>query len=194
MIATWREFHRGRKRRSLRRIGRTPACRIEMLEPRRLLSAPTQWYTAGVGAGGAVYTPSLSPLNSSEVWLATDMSELFHTTNMGAAWTYPNFNQIQGDPSVVVQYTSNPQILYSINALSTYPTVAADSLSQSTNDGASWTALPGWNTSITPYNLYANPNSTTELVASDGTNLYLSSNGGETFSIKYTAASGTLFC
>src|SRR5208282_4610216 len=139
MIPPRPEFFRGRNRRFLRCISPTPSCRIEMLEPRRLLSAPTQWYTTGIGGGGALYTPSLSPFNTGEVWLATDMSELFHTTNMGAAWTYPNFNQIQGDPSLVVQYTSNPQLLYSINSVYLYPTGGPDFLSQSTNDGASWT-------------------------------------------------------
>jgi hypothetical protein len=195
MIPTWPEILRRRNKRLRRQGFPKHGYRIEELEARRMLSAPAQWYTSGIGGGGALYTPALSPFNTSEVWLATDMSELFHTTNMGASWTYPNFNQIQGDPSVDVQYTSNPQILYSINSLYEYPSGGPDHLSQSTDGGNTWTNVPGWNLGTQAYNLYANPSSTTELIASDGTNLYLSSNGGTTFSIKYTAATaGTLYC
>src|SRR5262245_6996876 len=76
---------------------------------------PTQWLPRGPGGGGALFAPSFSPHNPNELYIACDMSELFHTTNLGAAWDMVDFRQIQGNRQTVVRFTSDPAILYSID-------------------------------------------------------------------------------
>src|SRR5947209_1197469 len=84
---------------------------IEPLERRVLLSAPTQFSSRGPGGGGALFSPSFSPFNAGELYAVTDMSEIFHSTNLGQSWTFPDFRQIQGGPGSQVQFTSDPNTL-----------------------------------------------------------------------------------
>ncbi|HZK81141.1 MAG TPA: hypothetical protein VFC46_08750, partial [Humisphaera sp.] len=87
-------------------IKRKIAC-IEWLEGRLLLSAATQWSSRGPGGGGAFFSPSFSPFNSNEIYTVSDMSGLYHSTNLGQSWSVANFTQIQGGPASQVQFTSN---------------------------------------------------------------------------------------
>src|ERR1700722_13898798 len=84
---------------------------IERLEERQLLSAVTNWSSRGPGGGGAFFSPSFSPYNSSEIYVSSDMSGLYHTTNLGQAWTIADFRQIQAGIASQVQFTSNLNIL-----------------------------------------------------------------------------------
>jgi len=43
------------------------------------------------------------------------LSEVFHSTNFGATWGVVDFRQIQGGRQAIVQFTSNPQVLYAID-------------------------------------------------------------------------------
>ena len=52
---------------------------------------PASWSSRGIGGGGALFSPSINPVNSSEYYIACDMSELFHTTNGGQTYSMVNF-------------------------------------------------------------------------------------------------------
>ena len=88
---------------------------IEALEIRRLLTAVTTWTSAGPGGGGAFFSPSFSPFNSNELYTVSDMSGLYHSTNLGQSWTVADFRQIQGGIGSQVQFTSDPNILYTLD-------------------------------------------------------------------------------
>src|SRR5277367_5440596 len=76
---------------------------------------PPAWLPRGPGGGGALFAPSFSPFNPAEMYLACDMSEVFHSTNYGTAWSVVNFQQIQGGRQAIVQFTSNPNVRYCID-------------------------------------------------------------------------------
>src|SRR6476646_4126131 len=88
---------------------------IQFLEPRTMLAAPTLWQSRGPGGGGAFFAPSFSPFDASELYVASDMSDVFHSTNTGASWTIQSFKQIQGNRGAQVRFTSDPNILYSLD-------------------------------------------------------------------------------
>src|ERR1700675_1453735 len=79
---------------------------------------PALWNSRGPGGGGALFAPSFSPYNAGELFMACDMSEVFHSTNFGASWAVLDFRQIQGGRQAVVQFTGNPSVLYSIDLTS----------------------------------------------------------------------------
>jgi photosystem II stability/assembly factor-like uncharacterized protein len=148
---------------------------------------PAQWSIVGAGGGGALYSPQFNPANPSEIYVASDMSQVFHTTNAGASWQELDFRQIEGGPESQVQFTDNPNIRYAID----YSPVNGDDEirpSESTDGGVTWHALANDPTGGGAFYLYANPSNHNQLVVTDYTNLYFSGDGGQTWAMKYTAA------
>ncbi len=145
----------------------------------------TQWTSKGPGAGGALFSPSFSPHNSDEIYIACDMSELFHTTNLGLSWSEISFNNITGNNGANVRFTENPQILYCVN-------FAGDLMTpnKSTDGGVTWNAIASDPTFGGAFSLNADPANSNRLLTSDYTTLFYSSNGGTTFTQKYSNANG----
>src|SRR5215813_10690934 len=98
-------------------------------------SAPLQWQSRGPGGGGALFAPSFSPQNSNELYIACDMSELFHSTNLGASWDPVNFKQIQGNRNSQVRFTSAASTAYALDA-SSVGGVDSTTPSKTTDGGA----------------------------------------------------------
>jgi len=80
-----------------------------------ITAQPQSWQSIGPGGGGAFYSPAISPYNPEEIFFPSDMSDLFHTTNMGASFSIVNFQYITSGNMTKVQYTNDPKILYTIN-------------------------------------------------------------------------------
>src|SRR5689334_16468021 len=78
-------------------------------------AAPSQWNSRGPGGGGALFAPSFNPYSAGELYLACDMSEVFHTTNYGTTWNVVDFRQMQGNRQAIAQFTSNPLVIYAID-------------------------------------------------------------------------------
>ncbi len=47
---------------------------------------PDKWQSRGMGGGGAVYAPGISPFNPDEAWLSCDMSVISRTYDFGITW------------------------------------------------------------------------------------------------------------
>src|ERR1035437_6953369 len=73
---------------------------------------PASWQSRGVGGGGALYSPSINPINDNEYFVPTDMSELFHTTDFGNTYTQVDSAQIQAGHESGMRFTNNPLIAY----------------------------------------------------------------------------------
>ena len=144
---------------------------------------PTQWSVRGSGGGGSLYSPAFNPLNPSEIYVGSDMSQTFHSTTAGASWQELDFRQLNGGPDAKVQFTENPNILYNLNYAND-ETVPAES----TDGGQTWHNLANDPTDGGAFYFYANPANHNQLVITDYTNLYYSNNGGATWATKYTAA------
>ncbi len=147
------------------------------------LAQPTQWSARGLGGGGALFAPSLSPHNGNELFMACDMSELFHSASFGATWEMIPFTELQASSGGRVQFTSDPKILYCID----YAHDQARPV-KSTDGGVTWQPLTSDPTNGEAWSLFVDGNSTQRIILTDYTQLYFSNNGGASFTFKYTAA------
>ncbi|MBX7223295.1 MAG: hypothetical protein K1Y36_25510 [Blastocatellia bacterium] len=143
---------------------------------------PNQWISRGAGGGGALFSPSINPLNPNEVYAASDLSALYRTSNYGLRWDLVDFHQIQSFHESKLEFTSDSMIRYTINFASDARTPV-----KSTDGGGTWTALAGDPTGAEAYSLFADRSSTNRLIVTDYTTIYLSTNGGTSFTAKFTS-------
>ena len=160
------------------------AAKIDPKPP--LAGTPTLWEPRGPGGGGALFAPSFSPHNPNEIYIACDMSEVFRSTNLGVSWELKDFRQIQGNRESQVRFTNNPSIAYALDY-----TGDLARPSKTTDGGVTWNRLTSDPTSGEAYSLHADPNSATKLIVSDYSHIYLSTDGGNTFAVKFTTSSGS---
>lgn len=142
------------------------------------------WASRGIGGGGALFAPTLSPHDPALLYMSTDMSSIFRSENFGHRWKTLHFSSIQGGVGTEVRFTSDPEILYSINLKGEQRTPV-----KSTDGGSGWTVLAGDPTNNETYFLSADPDANDRVLISSWNNLYFSSDGGSTFSNIYTGAS-----
>ena len=157
-----------------------------------IAQVPVAWYSRGIGGGGALFSPSINPLNHNEIYMGCDMSGLYHSTDLGYSWKEVNFLQIQGGHDACVQFTNNPQILYCVDYTSVQGSDYIRPM-KSTDGGASWSVI-----TTSPYPLqpnggilrllasYADPSL---LMIADYGTIYFSSDGGATFHLVHTCLS-----
>jgi len=148
---------------------------------------PLQWQVRGSGGGGALFSPQFNPANPNDIYVASDMSQVFHTTNAGASWQTVDFRQLQGGHEARVQFTEDPNIRYSID----YSNVNGIDLvrpSKSIDGGQTWQPTAVDPTDGGAYYLFADPTNHNRVVVTDYTSLYFSSNGGQTWALRYTTS------
>jgi hypothetical protein len=159
------------------------------LESRVLLAMPTLWTTHGPGGGGSYFSANV---NGQELWVASDMSGIYHSSDFGGKWEQKNFHTaaggINGGSNAKVAFTFDPDILY----------IPSSNLSvaKSTNGGATWSKLTGW-TNGTAYWMSADETSTTKILVANANDLFISTNGGTSFTLVYDSSglyvAGALF-
>ncbi len=137
---------------------------------------------AGMGGGGALFYPSLSPHDSGKMYIACDMGEFFYSSNGGYNWSVPHFSALQSSNIARVQFTSDPGILYALEG-GDIPGVA-----KSLDAGNTFTPLANDPTAGETYSLFVDPASTQRLLASNYPELYFSANGGASFTLKYSSS------
>lgn len=155
------------------------------LFPCLLFAQPTQWASRGIGGGGALFAPTISPNSVSNMYMQCDMSEVFHTNNLGGNWNPVHFTElISTGGQHTVEFTSNPSILYSVNldyiTDERYPV-------QSSDFGIHWSPTIADPTSGDVWYISADPNSTTRLLIASYNELFYSSDGGTSFTSVYSA-------
>jgi len=151
---------------------------FEALEARLVRAAIQDWSIRGAGGGGALFEPSINPTNPSEIYIASDMGQIFHTTDGGKLWDAIDHQQVESGDNSKVEFTINPQILYTVDYASGGDDVRP---TKSTDGGTTWTPTtdPTSGGVITLLADYNNPN---RLLVSDYSHLFISTNGGTTFS------------
>ena len=139
---------------------------------------PAVWEPRGMGGGGALFSPSISPFHAGEIYIACDMTDLFHTTDMGLSWNVVPFTEIRCVPDSKVAFTSDPSILYTINFdFKNDLRVPV----KSTDGGRTWFDLPNDPTQGEVYYLYADPGTTQRLIVTSYDRVFFSGNGGSSF-------------
>ncbi len=149
-----------------------------------LIAQPASWSPRGVGGGGAFFSPSINPGNNNEYYIASDMSEVFHTTDFGLSYSQLNFSQFMGGHNSKMCYTSTANLLYSIS----YSIASQTAIPvKSTDNGLTWTPLagnPDSTTDVWTMNVdYTNPS---RIIISTYGNIYFSNNGGTSFTSIHT--------
>ncbi|MFO0875827.1 MAG: Calx-beta domain-containing protein [Gemmataceae bacterium] len=156
---------------------------LQHLEDRSVPSGvPQTWTVHGSGGGGALYAPAINPHHSSEYLIASDMGQLFQSGDGGTAWSTIPFGEIRGNTRGRVQFTNDPQILYSIDSADDQQRP-----SRSLDGGVNWDRLVSDPTGGDTFYLLADPGDFHRLAVSDYNNLYYSGDGGSTWSLEYTA-------
>ncbi len=151
---------------------------------------PMDWNQTGPGGGGALYYPSISPYDNT-MFVACDMSDLFRLTNLGANWKVVHHRQIQTSGDSHVQFTGNPLILYCLDLTYDQGTDAVRP-SKSTDGGITWNRLSNDPTNSQATYLFTDITSTNKVILSDYLNMYYSTDGGTTFSMKYQTIDASL--
>src|SRR3954453_20599698 len=154
---------------------------VKSLESRHFLSLPTLWTSVGPGGGGSYFSGAV---NGQDLWVASDMGGVYHSKNFGQNWQELNFHSsaggMNGGTASQVAFTSDPNTLYIPNS--------SVSVAKSTNGGASWSKLTAW-AGGTAYWMAADPTISTKILVASASNIYVSSNGGTSFSTAYFSSS-----
>lgn len=98
---------------------------------------PTRWTSLGLGGGGAMYTPAISPVDPNLILLGCDMSGAYRTTDGGQNWEMIHYQQLNGSTTVrPAWHPADPNIAY-----------AADGwrgpLKMTRDKGKTWASVPG---------------------------------------------------
>ncbi len=138
-------------------------------------NTPSQWISKGIGGGGAVQNPVISPFDSNRVFMSAAMSEMFETTDFGLNWQqHPYFN-LQGGLRGKVCFTNKPMKLYGI-ALSNGGTYLPK---KSTDGGATWAAMiPNPCINFGAFQMYSNLADYKQFTISDKNNIYFTKDSG----------------
>lgn len=144
---------------------------------------PSSWNSRGVGGGGALFSPSINPANTQELYIACDMTELFHSTDFGASWSQVHFTELQASHDSKVCFTATANLLYCVD----YANDLAIPV-KSTDGGLTWSALAGnpdnneWT-----YSVNVDYNNPQRVILSYYGELFISQDGGNTFTSFHTA-------
>ncbi len=147
---------------------------------------PTVFQSRGIGGGGALFAPVINPNDHDELFMACDMSEVYHSKNKGASWAMLHFNTIQGGHDSKMQFTKDVNIRYCIDYTSKDGTDYARPV-KSSDGGKTWKTLPGnpFPYDVT-YNITADYNDPNRLILGFYGEIYFSKDGGTTFNKIYT--------
>jgi photosystem II stability/assembly factor-like uncharacterized protein len=148
-----------------------------------LAAQPATFNPRGIGAGGAFFSPAINPANTNEYFVASDMTELFHTTDFGLSYSQAHFTQFSAGHASKVCYTNASGILYSIQYITDIATPC-----MSADNGVSWTTFfgnPDPNENV--YTIHADYNNPSRIIISQYGAIYYSNNNGVSFNLIHTA-------
>ena len=146
---------------------------------------PSTWRSVGVGGGGSLFSPSFSPFNTQELFLSCDMSELFHSPDLGQTWETVPFTQIIGNRPSEVAFSSDPNLLFCIDSSEDMARP-----SQSLDGGQTWSLLATDPTSGEAYTLRADVSRNDRLFVTDYSRLFFSRDAGTSFQNVYSTGDG----
>ena len=89
-----------------------------MVLSRAEAAGPERWETVGLGGGGGMFSPAISPLDPDLMFVSCDMGGLYRSTDGGRSWRMVNFRQLAGNTaSAPVFDSSDPNTIYAADRL-----------------------------------------------------------------------------
>lgn len=153
---------------------------LSLLTAEKLIAQPYSFQPRGIGGGGALFSPSINPLNDNEFYVSCDMSELFHSLDFGQSYTQIPFTALQVFGSSTYEFTNDPLIAYSNfnDGNDGYPV-------KTTDGGHHWAKLNGYNSSQYghAYSVKANFDNPQQLLIGGYGDILFSNDGGNSFSL-----------
>ena len=146
------------------------------------------WQSKGIGGGGAFFSPMISPHNTDELWVSSDMSGFYRTTDFGNNWNLLHAEQLQGSTTVSIAFTSQPDSLYAINH-SSQNGVDLQRPVYSNDGGQTWSPLPD-PTAGGAFTIYADPQRSDTYLLAGYDKLWFTNNRGQNYQLIYTFSNG----
>ena len=145
------------------------------------------WQPRGPGGGGSLFAPSINPIDPKEIYVSSDMGELFRSADGGATWRNVDFRQLQGGTLSRVQFTADPLVRYVLDASSVNGSEKSI-VARSGDGGLTWQHLPDPTTSGDLLTLSVDAAHPTRLIVSDYYQLWVSQDSGQTWTKKFDAS------
>lgn len=156
---------------------------FERLESRRLLAIDS-WSPIGPGGGGALFSPTINPHDPNEMFVPSDMSQVFHTVDAGATWRTVDFREIQGNWATNVQFTSDPDVAYAVD-YSLIDLIDSATPARSDDGGKTWQPLSADPTGGGVFSLLSDYGDPNRIIVTDWRRLFVSLDGGQSFQQRY---------
>jgi photosystem II stability/assembly factor-like uncharacterized protein len=159
-----------------------------------ILAQPTTFTPSGMGGGGYMYSPSISPHNSEDFFLVCDMSGVYRTDDGGESFSIFHYNSLVSKVKSKMQFTSDPNILYTVsqsNANQNTPLYVGYPF-KSTDGGDTWNPITD-PSSTGIHRIEADPNSTQRLLMNEYDRLFFSGDGGSSFTEVYLPSDGQMW-
>jgi photosystem II stability/assembly factor-like uncharacterized protein len=94
------------------------------------------WTAIGLGGGGAMYTPAISPADPKRILLGCDMSGAYRSTDGGRNWEMIHYRQLMGSTTVrPTWHPTDPDVAFAVNSW-------RGSLKMTKNGGKTWGDVP----------------------------------------------------
>jgi hypothetical protein len=150
-----------------------------------VIAQPASFSPRGIGGGGALFFPTISPANDNEYYVACDMSEMFHSTDYGLSYTQIDFQKLQTSGVCTYEFTNDANVAYSAfnDGNQIYPV-------KTTDGGGTWNQINGYNlgTYGDVYSMKSNYSNPNQLLIDAYGDILFTSNGGTSFSLVRHAA------
>jgi hypothetical protein len=141
---------------------------------------PVNFFSRGIGGGGALFFPSINPANDNDFYVSCDMSELFHSADFGASYSQVDFQKLQVFGTSTYEFTNNANIVYCNfnDGNDGYPVKTIDG-------GVTWSRLNAYSVGTygNIYTMKANYNNPSQLLIGAYGDILFSNNGGTSFSL-----------
>jgi hypothetical protein len=158
------------------------------------LHFPTSFSNRGIGGGGYTYAPSVSPHDPNHVFLVCDMAGVYRSLDGAQTWEMQRYENLVSRVKGKVQFTSDPQILYSLSRSRTNfddPWWRGE-LVKSVDGGATFQTIND-PTATGIHRIEVDPGSTQRMILSEYDRLFFTANGGATWQQVYTPPSGNMW-